>query len=367
MSINKLVEEEVASYDDITVPFDPSKIEITMKSITVDLLTKRLAADEIAMETAFQRKSGLWGSTEKSQLIESLLVRIPLPAFYFDGSDDNEWLVVDGLQRLTAIRDFIVKQDFTLSNLEFLKQYEGYVFSDLPRSLQRRIEETQVTIFVINPGTPPGVKYNIFKRINTGGLTLERQEIRHALNQGKASEFLEKLSDLEVFKNATSYSIKEDRMLDREFVLRFIAFNLTHYKDYIPELDTFLNDAMQKLNELSKNNLLVLEQRFINSMRNAIAIFGDDAFRKRYNPNDKKNPINKALFETWSVVLGVLEKSQAEKLIKHKDYLIDLFSTELNTNTQFEKSITSSTSKKTMVITRFSAIEGIVKEVISID
>lgn len=79
-------------------PFDPSKIDITMKPLTLDVLLKRIRNDEIEFDSSFQRKAGLWNKMQKSQLIESIFLRIPLPAFYFDASDENSWLIIDGLQ-----------------------------------------------------------------------------------------------------------------------------------------------------------------------------------------------------------------------------------------------------------------------------
>src|SRR6218665_2561717 len=93
-------------------PFDPNKIDITTKSPSIDILIKRLKADpaEIDLSPAFQRRSDLWDDEKQSRLIESILVKFPLPAFYFDGSDNDKWLVVDGLQRLSSLRNFVVRK-----------------------------------------------------------------------------------------------------------------------------------------------------------------------------------------------------------------------------------------------------------------
>ena len=169
-----------------------------------------------------------------------------------DGSDESKWLVVDGLQRLSTLKSFVIDRTLQLTGLEFLgKECKGKKFDQLPRNLQRRILETQVTVFLIQENTPPEVKFNIFKRINTGGLPLSSQEIRHALNQGKACTLLQDLSESAEFQTATHNGIRDDRMGDRECVLRLLAFMRTSYRDYrANNIDAFLNQCMIELNQL---------------------------------------------------------------------------------------------------------------------
>jgi hypothetical protein len=229
-------------------PFNPAYINIKTSTPSLDILIKRMAQSAIEMDTTtyFQRNPNLWDDVKKSQLIESILIRFPLPAFYFDGSDDNKWLVVDGLQRLSSIRHFVLDKanPLRLTGMEFLTGLDGKTYDQLDLSLQRLIEETPVVVYLINPGTPADVKFNIFKRINTGGLKLEPQEIRHALFQGTPSKFIAELAEMEEFRAATTYSIKSHRMLDRDFANRFLAFYVFPYDKYQPDLDTFMSKAM---------------------------------------------------------------------------------------------------------------------------
>lgn len=367
---NNIVSEPQVEYEDVSSgvlmekPFNPSKIDITTKHLTIDLLIKRLKADpiEIDLAPAFQRKGDLWDDQKQSQLIESLLIKFPLPAFYFDGSDNNKWLVVDGLQRLSSLRNFVILKKLKLKGLEFLNKLEGDGFDDLPRNLQRQIEEAQITAYIINPGTPEEVKFNIFKRINTGGLILNSQEIRHALNQGISATFVAELAELRAFKDATENAINPNRMMDREFVTRFIAFYLYPYSDYIPDLDTYMNKAMSDIKRLTVQQREKIKSDFTKSMKLAKKIFNNWAFRKSDKYPDKRKPINKALFEVWSVLLAKLDDASREKLENNKTILFEKAVNLTKDDSVFFDSITTSTGNKSCVLDRFTKIDRIIKE-----
>jgi hypothetical protein len=354
-----------SSDSEIKKPFDPTKIDITLKPLIIDSLIKRMKSNpsRIDLYTEFQRRGNLWPETAQSRLIESLLVRIPIPAFYFDGSDDNNWKVVDGLQRLTTLKRFIIDKSLKLQNLEFLEKYNGQGFDDLPAFLQGRIEETQITVHIINPGTPEDVKYNIFKRINTGGIVLEPQEIRHALNQGIPANFVKELAELPEFNRATQdMLVDHKRMEDRDFVTRFIAF-YNGYDNYQSDLEDYLNSEMRRLNQLSGEEREKIKKDFIKAMDAAYALFGEYAFRKIFEVNGRKHPLNKALFDTWSVNLARLSEKELETLISRKAVLITRF-IDLMEKDIFRSSITTGTGKINAVKTRFSQIEKLIKECI---
>src|SRR5205823_8058262 len=154
-------------------------------------------------------------------------------------------------QRLTTFKRYMIKKDLRLHGLEFLIHLNGKSYDELPRNYQRRITETQVTVYLIEKGTPDAVKFNIFKRINTGGLPLSAQEIRHALNQGVATTLLAQLAASSAFKRAVDYGIRDDRMADRECVLRYLAFTITPYTTFTKDFDGFLNKAMADINKMS--------------------------------------------------------------------------------------------------------------------
>lgn len=345
-------------------PFDQTKIEIIKKNLSMDLIIKRLQHNEIDLMPDFQRKAGLWNKQQKSRLIESLMLRIPLPAFYFDGSKEDNWLIIDGLQRLTTFKEFFVDKSFRLHNLEFLVDFEGCGYQDLPRTYVRRMEETELIAFVIKPGTPSSVKYNIFKRINTSGLELNSQEIRHALYQGQATDFLKKLSNNDNFLKATCESIRDDRMRDREFVLRYIAFREKGIEEYEGYIDDYLNEAMEEINNYDTSRLNRIESQFDKAMELSFDIFGNRAFRKMYKQTGRRNPINRALFDGWAVCFSKLSDEELEMLRNNGEQVIDRFIKLMNQDEQFADNYLNS-SKKSAIKGRFNNIGTIVEEVLN--
>lgn len=310
------------SSDERIRPFDPTKINITMAPMALDSLVRRLKNEEINLNTEFQRKSGLWSNVKKSQLIESLLLKIPLPAFYFDASDDGEWLIIDGLQRITAIYEFIVMKTLKLEGLEFFNDLNGLGYEELPRQFSRRIDESSLITFTVKDGTPVNVKYNIFKRLNTGGLELKPQEIRHALYQGQATVFLKELSLSKDFLRVTCHSIKTERMLDQEFVLRFIAvcyYGIENY-DSLPE--DFLNETMDYINHQKTEKIKDIRTEFAAIMVIMYELFGNAAFRKMAS-DGRRRPINKAIYEMWCKAIFDLDSPKRKELKEKKRTIED--------------------------------------------
>lgn len=357
-----LVEEEDVGVELMRDPFNPSEINIAREFPTISNLVDMLKASpsEIDLNTNFQRSGNLWSKIQQSRLIESILVKFPLPAFYFDAEDSNKWLVVDGLQRLSCLQNFIVDKTLRLTGLEFLKDLNGKSYEDLDRPYKRIIDQTQVTAYIINPGTPKIVKYNIFRRINTGGLVLQPQEIRHALYQGIPSNFIFSLAGLKEFAEATEGKINTKRMLDREFVNRFVAFFITPPNDYIPDLESFLNDSMEKIQKKSSAELDFIKESFRKSMKASKNIFGKWAFRKADEYPYRRKPINKSVFEIWAVALAKLSDEERQILVKKRKIVLKKFANECLHNDNFISSISQSTGNKANVIYRFGKIEHLI-------
>ena len=356
------VEQEDATGLKIERPFNPEKIKVRTVNIVVEQLVSRIKHEEIDLTPEFQRMRGIWSDLRKSRLIESLLLRIPIPVFYVSADDSDNWSVVDGVQRMSTIFDY-VEGDFALGGLEYLTELTGRQYVDIPRNMHRRISETQLIVNVIEPGTPSEVMFNIFHRINTGGMTLNGQEIRHALNPGPVRRYLRDLAQTDEFLTATDNSIRIARMVDRECALRFLAFYISPWEQYdANDLDGYLVEAMRTLNNMPKNKRNELKGIFCRTMKCAADIFGDDAFRKRYDANVKRKPINKALLEVWCVGLARCSTEELTMLIRRKKRIRNRFMQLLNNDQKFDVAISTSTGAPQRVKKRFGEIKALIDE-----
>lgn len=348
----------------ITRPFDPEKIRIRTTPLLIDQLVSRVNHGEIDLAPDFQRLANVWNAAQKSRLIESLLLRIPIPVFYVAADDNETWSVVDGLQRTSTIHDY-ANDRFRLKGLEYLRQFEGCLFGKLPRAMQRRINETQLIVNVIEPGTPKEVMFNIFRRINTGGTPLNGQEIRNALNPGavRVRNYLKTMAVSIEFQIATCQSVSAQRMGDQECVLRFLAFHMEPWESYSSnDLDHFLGEAMVNIDRMSDEERDEMQKHFERAMIAAHQIFGQHAFRKRYYEDERRKPVNKALLEAWSVALARRSDPDLERLVDCKHRVVERAISLLNNDREFEMAISYSTGVPSRVRKRFRAVDDLLEE-----
>ncbi len=332
-------DETYSADGDAPEKFIPADVTIGQMPMNIYNLMERLDYGELDLQPDFQRRGGLWTDVKQSRLIESLMLKIPLPAFYFDASREDKWVVIDGLQRLTAFQNYLVGEEKDgrkiqrkFQDLQYLAEFNGLTFDELPRQYARRIKEASVIAYIVEKGTPEEVVFNIFQRINTGGLQLSDQEIRHALYQGKGTELTVKLACSDEFLNATQYAIKPDRMLDREYVTRYIAFTeLDYKKEYKGNIDNFLIKGLKQVNNYDEPELERIDKSFKRVMRYVNLIFEKYAFRK-YNENWRRGPMNKAIFELWSVCFSSMADSDLDRIVERKQEFLERFKNLLQNN-----------------------------------
>lgn len=356
-------------------PFNPEQIKVNAKQFSIKLVTDMIGAGDIDISPDFQRHF-VWNSSQKSRLIESLLLRIPLPNFYFAEDEEGRLTVVDGLQRLTTIRDF-VNNKFPLVDLEYLDEgVKGRYYQDegtkkgIDKKYFRWFNMTQLSVNVIDPSSPSNVKYDIFKRINTGGRSLNNQEIRNCLSSQKVRTLLNKMVSLDEFKLATGGSLKTTRMADQEMALRFILFYDAYQKDntlfnsYDGYMESSLDTTIEKYKNVTEEQSEKVVSRFSCAMKNAQWLFGEKyAFRKVKSADLKENAqrqlLNKALFEAWSVLLADISPDDVRNKYC-EGYLSSKFASLLESDKELMYYLSYGTNGKANMVYVFKAIKELI-------
>jgi hypothetical protein len=313
------IESEDTSREEAQIkPWDPKHIRITTKNYTLREIFSQIEEQELDLAPDFQR-SFVWKRSQQVRLIESILLGIPLPAFYFNLDHSGAIQVVDGVQRLTTVKRFMSDElDLAEGHLEYLVDLRGHTFSTLDPGTRRRFASTQIVAHVIEPQTPDEVKYDIFNRVNTGGSPLVAQEIRHCMSRSPSREFLRSLVESREFDQATEYAFwsrdgsrRDDRrMADREMALRFCAFRSVSIDEYskASSLDSFLLEFTRRIDaEAEKGgtglNLNELRDAFLRAMVNCFYILGAASFRRWPKDAERRGPINRAVFESHALAL----------------------------------------------------------------
>ncbi|MDV5033291.1 DUF262 domain-containing protein [Vibrio diabolicus] len=407
-SIDELIDDEsltgIANDDEKEAvgPILQGKTKIRQLTPVVSLIFDRLSFGEIELQPDFQRKDRVWPDPRKSKLIESILMGLPLPVFYFAEKPNGDWIIVDGLQRITTIYDFM-RGEFSLNGLEVLEELNGKDFSGLERAEQRKIREYPLTAHLIDMATDKdNIIVELFHRINTYGVKLSEQEIRSALNQGTSVKFLRYLASTPEFKSATHGKIKSDRQKDMELCLSALSFMLRGYKSFDNQYNKYLSDAMESMNahtlKLDDEDLLdegmsklsaeyspvykLIADKFKNGLKIAEQVFGDYAFKK-IPDSAKKVPISKPLFELIVTYFSELSEEQAYQVISRSDELIDMLYEAIDKDSSdyaewesakyenegrgLQYSISQSTGKNVTVRFRFESFREILKQSTGVD
>ena len=337
------VEEAVYPLDDIMV---------RAETRTVGDVVVRIKRGRYAMAPDFQRDF-VWDSKKQSKLIESCIMRIPLPVLYVAEGSDGRIVVVDGLQRLTTFVRFL-SDELTLTGLGDYHPLKGQRFSQLPVNLQERVEDTQLTLYILDKSAPQRAQLDIFERVNSGA-TLSRQQMRNAILNGQGTRWLYDMSKSKPFLDATGRSLNTKIMRDREAINRFAGFHVLGWKSYEKaDIDDFLARTLNRLNGSNDQYFATLTTSFFKSMRLNYQVFGQHSFRKSLaEPKGNKSLINIALFDVLSWSFARLH----EGLDDHDLREVGVRVVDLVCNEEFYEAITRGTNNTRQVQTRFKMAE----------
>ena len=344
-------EDEDASWGDY--PLDTPMIRNETR--TVQDVLRRINENRFVMDPDFQREF-IWDEAKQSKLIESVLLRIPLPVFYLAEDSEGRMVVVDGLQRLSTFKKYV---DGNLRlKLKDHPELSGKTFKDLSPRLQNRIEDCNLTLYVIDSKVPERARLDIFERVNSG-VALTRQQMRNSLYMGQATRFLKEEARKELFLDATGKSLRSSTMRDREFVNRFCAFQLLTVDKYHGEMDDFLAETLINMNALEQGNLSELSRQFQVGLENNRMVFREHAFRKHTAGQEGRSVINASL---WDVMTTGLSRIESNVAAERSDNLRAAFY-KLMQDGDFMAAITIGTNDTRKVQYRFKATHNMFQEV----
>ena len=354
---------EIEGYDPAgngqTYPLD--SLFIRQETRSVSEVLKRVKQDRWILDPDFQRDF-VWPKDKQSKLIESCIMRIPLPVFYVAERESGEIVIVDGLQRITTFLHY-VDNKFRIQGTGFREEgsqknpIEGKLFHELPVKLKERILDTQLIMYILDSHAPERARLDIFERVNSG-VALSRQQMRNAVYNGPATRWLKKIVESELFRDATGRSLRPETMRDREAVNRFCAFSILGVERYRGDMDEFLADALRYMNDHG-NDLDAIREKFERSLRSNQHLFGKHAFRKSLaseGSDASRGILNISLFDVCTVILAKfpeeieLESELGSKI--HKE-LVDL----IQWNDEFINAISFFTNNTKSVKTRFALAE----------
>ena len=293
---------QVAEREVNTSPADPD----------VETILKRIEQKNLILRPDFQRAS-VWNNTQKSKLIESLLLNLPIPPCFLAEDDDTVRVVVDGQQRLRSIDDFYHGR-YALAGLQVLKDLNGKYWADLPPKLDRKILQRVIRTLVISHHANSGIRFEIFERLNSGGEPLTEQEIRNATLRGSFNTMLNEIANSPAFLSAMAVKKPDERLRHHELILRFFAVRAA-VQDYKPPLKMILSEFMRTHRSDDEAKIKGFEKLFADTERKVKLVFGKNSFR-RYREKEGvagfETSISKAVFELQMISISFLQEAAVQ-------------------------------------------------------
>lgn len=361
--------------DEEALPLPQGKRVIQTKSADpeIESLHGKWKRGKLILQPFFQRQF-VWDRTLASRLIESALLAVPLPIIYLAEEEDGKESVIDGQQRLTSFFSFMDGtfpngESFRLTGLKVFDELNRKTYQELDEILQDKIRYYQIRAITIQHNSTPDLKFEIFKRLNTGAVPLNDMELRNCVYHGPYMELLKDLADDPDFKQLIGFKGPDVRMRDVELVLRFAAFFHATYLKYKGPMKKFLNDDMERHRFISKEDADQLRKAFKNAVQIIKSLFGASAFR-RFNKGSASSPngswesqkLNSSLYDVLMGVFCTQDKNQVYAALDSlREGLIDL----MVSNQEFIDAILLGTSQEKRVKRRFDLTRLLVEDILA--
>lgn len=308
MAINDT--ERVESTETESEGFPPAERKVVTQSydLSIQTLAERWHTEDLLLPEI--QREYVWDNPRAARLIESLLLNIPIPVLYFAETDDGKWEIFDGHQRVRSVVRYLTNE-FKLSSLSVLAEFNGKRFHQLPEREQRFLKSRMMRAVVISTDSHPNMKFEIFERLNTGAVVLNAQELRNSLYRGTFNALLRALVKDEKYRTAIGTSAPRKRMVDEELALRFFAIS-ADLATYRPPLKKFLNDYMRGVQNASPQQIIALRGRFDAAVEPIVEVWGSNAYRQTNGRGvaTERAP-NRALFDAQMVAFDLVHNKEA--------------------------------------------------------
>lgn len=351
------------------------RIHTTSADAQVDALHSRYKRGRLNIQPSYQRKY-VWDAKKASQLIESILLGIPIPIIYLAEDNDGHVNVIDGQQRLTSLFAFIdgafpSGKTFKLTGINVFSDLRGKTFKDLSDAQQSTIFEYPLRTITFTKDSDPELQYEIFSRLNTGSVALNDQELRNCIYRGPFNDLIKSLAENEDFRKLLGLKEAHPRMKDVELVLRFLSFYKKTYINYSPPSKSFLNDMMREYSYATEIDLRKMAEAFKRAVANTKTLLGDHAFRRFYigDENDMDGywdtkSFNVSLFE---ITMDSMARIEPNTLMRHLDALREGIISLMTVHKDFVLSISRASADKIAVQNRFKMWNDMIDEIIQND
>lgn len=336
--------------DDLIQRFQDAQEQLVLQPADLSLRTLASMVDSGAVDIApmFQRRDR-WPVSKQAALIESFLVNIPVPPIYLAEDELGTYSVIDGKQRITAIKQFLA-DEYPLRGMVRVPEAEGYYFSDLPRVLQNALDFRPIRAVTLLQQSDQELKYEVFYRLNTGGEPLLPQEIRNVVYRGPLNDMLYQLGEhpflRQQLKIINTKSSAYRKMTDVEYVLRFLTLTES-WERFSGDLSHSMNRYMQEYQFASGRKLKDLADLFLRSLTACEAIYGDVAFKRPENGWWRDQALA-GMYDAEMVAFAELTDPELRRAMKNSDEVL-VETIELFDDPQFEEAVRQGTNTPSRV------------------
>jgi len=312
-------------------------------------------AGDLVLTPIFQRRK-VWDDARSSRLVESVILEVPLPVFYFAESQDGTQEVIDGQQRLTALFRFL-DNNFPLGGLKALSHLNGQYFKDLEKGTQRLVRACAIRTVLFKKESDENLRFEIFERLNTGAIPLNDQELRNCVYRGPYNELLKTLSNDPDYMWLMGFKGPEKRFKDVEYVLRFAAFHHATYLKYKPSMSRFLTENMIDHQKIPPKKADELRVAFKNSVALVRSLLGKHAFKRFYRGDSKVQDgrweLKKFNASLYDILMNLFATADKNRVMANLDAVREALIVLMTEDQEFIDSIELSTSSVKAVRTRF--------------